>query len=132
MMVAGMKNGEMRRGPFSSRILCSRSITSNPPMPLPIYTPVRSASSSFELSARRFGARIRRRDGELDEPPHFLDFFFLDVLGGVEVLDLTGDAAVEAGGIEGVIGRCRFWPAPMACPDLFRAGSQPKPACRLQ
>ncbi len=36
MMVAGMKNGEMRPGPFSSRFLCSRSITSNPPMPLPI------------------------------------------------------------------------------------------------
>ena len=36
MMVAGMKNGEMRRGPCSSRILCSRSMTSNPPMPLPM------------------------------------------------------------------------------------------------
>ena len=36
MMVAGMKNGEIRPGPFSSRILCSRSMTSNPPMPLPM------------------------------------------------------------------------------------------------
>ena len=36
MMVAGMKNGEMRRGPCSSRVWCSRSITSNPPMPLPM------------------------------------------------------------------------------------------------
>jgi hypothetical protein len=35
-IVAGMKKGEMRDGPFSSRILCSRSITSNPPMPLPM------------------------------------------------------------------------------------------------
>ncbi len=36
IMVAGMKNGEMRRGPCSSRVWCSRSITSNPPMPLPM------------------------------------------------------------------------------------------------
>ena len=36
MMVAGMKKGEMRVGPFSRRILCSRSMTSNPPIPLPI------------------------------------------------------------------------------------------------
>jgi hypothetical protein len=36
MMVAGMKNGEMRLGALSSRTLCSRSITSNPPMPLPM------------------------------------------------------------------------------------------------
>ena len=35
-IVAGMKNGEMRPGPPSSSFLCSRSITSNPPMPLPM------------------------------------------------------------------------------------------------
>ena len=35
-IVAGMKNGEIRRGPCSSRFLCSRSITSNPPIPLPM------------------------------------------------------------------------------------------------
>ena len=35
-MVAGMKKGEIRPGPFSSRLRCSRSITSKPPMPLPM------------------------------------------------------------------------------------------------
>ena len=36
MIVAGMKNGEMRPGPRSSRFVCSRSMTSKPPMPLPM------------------------------------------------------------------------------------------------
>ena len=35
-IVAGMKNGEMRRGPCSSSVWCSRSMTSNPPIPLPM------------------------------------------------------------------------------------------------
>src|SRR6266550_2393770 len=33
MMAAGMKNGEIRRGPPSSSALCSRSIVLNPPIP---------------------------------------------------------------------------------------------------
>jgi hypothetical protein len=36
MMVAGMKNGEMRLGPLLSRFSNSRSMTSKPPMPLPM------------------------------------------------------------------------------------------------
>ena len=36
IIVAGIKNGEMRLGPFSRRLRCSRSITSKPPIPLPI------------------------------------------------------------------------------------------------
>ena len=74
-MVAGMKNGEMRRGPFSSRFRCSRSITSNPPMPLPMYDAhafgVLRIDLEAGLSQREFGGR----DAELDEAAHFLDFF---------------------------------------------------------
>jgi len=36
IIVAGMKNGDMRSGPFSSSTRCSRSMTSNAPMPLPM------------------------------------------------------------------------------------------------
>ena len=79
-MVAGMKNGEMRPGPFSSSVLCSRSMTSNPPMPLPMYTPTRSAFCGVHFEAGACKGEIRRRDGELDESPHLLDFFFLDVM----------------------------------------------------
>src|ERR1700742_4925090 len=42
-MVPGIKNGEILRGPPCSMALCSRSITSKPPIPDPIFTPTRSA-----------------------------------------------------------------------------------------
>src|ERR1700689_1092577 len=44
-MVPGIKNGEILRGPPWSMALCSRSITSNPPIPEPMCTPTRSAFS---------------------------------------------------------------------------------------
>ncbi|MND06507.1 hypothetical protein D3C83_279250 [compost metagenome] len=50
MMAAGIKNGEMRPGPPCSSFECSRSMTSNPPMPLPMYTPVASAISGVTLN----------------------------------------------------------------------------------
>ena len=43
----GIKNGDILRGPPLSRFECSRSMTSNPPIPEPMLTPVRSAMSSF-------------------------------------------------------------------------------------
>ena len=46
-MAAGMKNGEILDGPPSRYFLCSRSIASKPPMPLPMKTPI---SSAFEGS----------------------------------------------------------------------------------
>src|ERR1700678_827094 len=42
-IVPGIKNGEILRGPPCSMALCSRSITSNPPIPEPMCTPTRSA-----------------------------------------------------------------------------------------
>src|SRR6202050_4095735 len=45
MMAAGIKNGEILRGPPSNSAVCSRSIMSNPPMPDPICTPTRSSFS---------------------------------------------------------------------------------------
>ncbi len=53
-----------------------------------------------DLQAGALQGEIRRRDGELDEPPHLLDFFFFDVIGRVETLDLSGDLAGEGRGIE--------------------------------
>jgi hypothetical protein len=50
MMVPGMKNGEMRRGPFlsSSSLVCS--IIGRPPMPEPKLTPICSAFCSVTVS----------------------------------------------------------------------------------
>ena len=50
MMAAGMKNGEIRRGPPSSSALCSRSIVVNPPMPDAMNTPTRVAMSGATIS----------------------------------------------------------------------------------
>ena len=43
MMAAGMKNGEIRRGPPSRKARCSRSMVVNPPIPEAMNTPTRGA-----------------------------------------------------------------------------------------
>src|ERR1700722_20372690 len=55
-IVPGIKNGEILRGPPCSMALCSRSITSNPPIPEPICTPTRSAFSGPIFSPECFSA----------------------------------------------------------------------------
>src|SRR5437016_11569944 len=52
------------------------------------------------LQPRAFQSELRRRNGELNEPPHFLDFFFFDVIAGIETLHFTGNAAIEIGSVE--------------------------------
>ena len=42
----GMKNGPMRRGPFSCSSMAFFSMVARPPMPEPMMTPVRCLSSS--------------------------------------------------------------------------------------
>ena len=52
------------------------------------------------LQAGALEGEIRRRDGELDEPPHLLDFFFFDIIGRVEALDFSGNPAGEGSRVE--------------------------------
>ena len=94
-----------------------------------------SADSAADIDAGEFcilggyfqaGAlhgEIRRRDGELDEAPHFLDFFFFDVVGRIETLDLAGDAAAEFGGIEGGNGADAALPTLDGLPDRLSTDS---------
>ncbi len=42
----GMKNGLIRRGPFSRYVLCISSMSGRPPIPDPMHTPTRSAFSA--------------------------------------------------------------------------------------
>ncbi len=49
MIDAGMKNGEILRGPPSSSALCSRSMVANPPMPEPMKTPTCGAFSGVMI-----------------------------------------------------------------------------------
>ena len=95
-----------------------------------------SADAAADIDAGTFGffarrnlesgtleREIRRRDGQVDEPPHFLDFFFLDVVGRIEALDLAGDAATEIGGVEGGDRTDTALSAPDGLPDRLGADS---------
>ena len=56
MMVPGMKNGEMRRGPFLVSSSCISSISGRPPMPEPKLMPKRSAVSGATVFPESFQA----------------------------------------------------------------------------
>ena len=91
-----MKNGEMRPGPFFEQNLVLA------------LDDFESADAAADVDADAFGdlgrhfqagdlqREIRRRDGELDEAPHLLDFFFLDVTARDRSPSLPGDAASES------------------------------------
>ena len=82
-------------GRLRTDAVCSRSMMSNPPMPEPMCTPTRSSFSGVILQARHLERFIRGGDGQVDEASHLLDFFFLDEVERVEVLDFSGDLAGE-------------------------------------
>ena len=63
MIVPGTKNGEILRGPPSSSALCVSSISGRPPMPEPMLTPMRSASSGLRVEAGVLDRLDRRRRG---------------------------------------------------------------------
>ena len=58
---------------------------------------------------------IRRRDGELDEPAHLLDFLRLDEILGSEVA--TSPAIWQANSVasKAVMREMPFWPPRIAC-----------------
>ena len=77
----------------------------------------------FDLKPSVLKRELRRRDGELDEPPHLLDFFLFDVDGGVEALYLARDLACELRCVEGGNPPDSALPFLDCLPDLFRADS---------
>jgi hypothetical protein len=66
---------------------CSRSMTSKPPMPEPMWTP-------------KLHGLVRRSDGEVNEATHLAGLFFVNELQRIEVLHLGGKANGMAGEIE--------------------------------
>src|SRR5258708_21182340 len=76
MIAAGIKNGEILRGPPSSRALCSRSITSKPPTPDPIWTPIRSSFSGVIFSSDSFIASAAAAIARWMKRAIFLTSFF--------------------------------------------------------
>ena len=121
MMVAGMKNGEILRGPPFISAVCSRSMTSNPPMPEPMWTPMLSAFSGVTCRPECCMASCCGGHGEVDEAAHLAGLFFIDEDVGVEVLDLGGKADGVACEIVGGDLRHATLARDQAFPDLRRS-----------
>src|ERR1700738_1591519 len=68
--------------------------------------------------------KIRAGQSDLDEPPHFFQFFFLDPLEGVEVFHFTRDAAVETGGVKAGDGSDATDAGQKILPTFLRADAQ--------
>ena len=77
-----------------------------------------------DLQAGILQGEIRRRDGELDEAPHLLDFFFLDVCGRVETLHFSGNPAGEGSRIELRDGANAGLPRADRLPGCFGSNAQ--------
>ena len=92
-----MKKGETRSGPRSSSSRCSFSMTSNPPMPLPMMTPTRVAFAGSMTSPDSSIAIDRRGHRELDEAGALLDVLLVEPVQRIEMLDLAGEAGGDSG-----------------------------------
>src|SRR4029453_15992085 len=79
MMDAGMKNGEIRRGPPFRSSGGSGPMVETPPIP---------------------DGKLRRREGVFDEEVDFLDVLLAHELQRIEALDLAGDTRRELRGVE--------------------------------
>src|SRR5215472_3449277 len=75
----------------------------------------------FGLPVCRFHSKIRARQRNLDKARHFLEFFFLDPLEGVEVLHFAGKLAIETCGVEAGDRRYPAAPSDEVSPAFLRA-----------
>ena len=93
-------------------------------MPLPMYTPTCSAFSGVHLQPGVLHGAFRGRDGELNEAPHLLDFFFLDVAGRIETLTSPAMRQEKA-----VASNCVIGPMPLSpAQNAFQVASVPMPS----
>ena len=123
MIAAGMKNGEMRPGPPCSSFECSRSITSNPPIPLATYTPVNSAMSGVIFSsAMRMAKSVAARASWMNRPIFLSSFFSAQWRGSKS---RTSPAMVQSNAVASkcVIVRTPLFPARR----FFQTSSVPIP-----
>src|SRR5208282_5660054 len=85
-MAAGIKKGEILRGPPSRSAACSRSMISNPPMPEPMWTPTRSAFSGVIFKPDILNASSAAASARWMKRPIFLTSFFSMKLRGSKFL----------------------------------------------
>src|SRR5713101_816691 len=86
MIAAGIKNGEILRGPPSMSAPCSRSMMSNPPMPEPMCTPTRSSFSGVIFRADILNASSAAATARWMKRPIFLTSFFSTKFSGSKFL----------------------------------------------
>ena len=94
-IAAGMKNGEMRPGPPCSSLECFA------------FDDVESADAAGYVDAGHFRdvrsnlqirhahGEVGRRQGDLNESPHFLEFFFGDPVQRIKVANFAGNRAIK-------------------------------------
>src|SRR3954466_9303381 len=115
MMAAGMKNGEMRRGPPSSSALGSRSSVGTPPIPEAMNTPVRVAISALTF---RFASSIANCDAAMAswmKMSIFLTSFFSMNWSGSKFFTSPAMRAENWAASNRVIGPMPLCPAQSAC-----------------
>src|SRR5713226_5462015 len=130
-MAAGMKKGEILRGPPSISAVCSRSITSNPPMPEPICTPTFSAFSGVTWSCDIFIASSDAARAKWMKRPIFLTSFFSMKFSGSKRLTSAAIWQANADASNPVMRSTPFLPASKAghtsAVVLPTAQSRPRP-----
>src|SRR5208282_1496419 len=114
-MEAGMKKGEIRRGPPSSNAVCSRSITSNPPMPEPMCTPTFSAISGVIWSCDIFSASSAAAIAKWMKRPIFFTSFFSMKLRGSKLRTSAAIWQANAEASNPVMRSTPLLPARRAC-----------------
>ena len=110
-MAERMKNGDTRSGPRSSSVRFSRSITSNPPMPLPIETPMRVAFSGVTARPLSSIAMAVAASANWMKRAHFLTSFFSIQLSGSKPFTSPAKRVVCRDASNSVIGAMPDCPA---------------------
>ena len=98
MMAAGMKKGEILRGPPSISAACSRSMMSNPPMPEPMCTPTRSSFSGVIFRPDIFIASSAAAMARWMKRPIFFTSFFSMKFSGSKFLTSAAIWQAKVGG----------------------------------
>ena len=99
-ITAGIKNGEILRGPPFSRLVCSRSMISNPPIPGADKHAHPFGDIRRNLQAGLLHRLLRCRKSKMDEAPHLARFLLVHKIQRVKVLDLGGKCDRKPGCIE--------------------------------
>jgi len=119
-ITAGMKKGEILRGPPASRFECSRSMISKPPIPEPIKTPTRSSFSGVIWRPDWAIASCVAAKAKWIEAPHLARFLLVHKIERVEVLHFGGKRDRETSSIEALNGPHAAGSGQQLLPNLGR------------